>query len=324
MALTLVCLEVSVRLLNLNAKIEYLFDRPMSEPDGLLGYKNRPNVQVRATKKKDGQLLFDVRYSTDEHGRRSTPVQGGKRTRRFMLFFGCSFTFGEGVGDDETLPSRVSKLAPDYMVYNYGVGGYGPQYMPMKLASSELPNELLGGGDGIFVYTFIDHHIPRVIGWMSIMEYGSSLPYYQLDEKGQLARRGSFMSGRPVVTDLYLAMWKSQLVRYVTSLLRLPRIRDQDVMLTAKLIEESRNIFRERFQSERFYVLFYPHDANFTAGRLIPYLQKAGIKYLDYSNLTDPDMIDKIPQDPHPSARSYRAVAAKLARDLGVSKEGRE
>src|SRR5262249_21411136 len=79
--------------------------------DELLGYKPPSNAEVFSTKKFDGDLIFNVVYSTDEHNRRITPVKNRKQRNRFILFFGCSMVFGEGVGNEETMPFYVAQYA---------------------------------------------------------------------------------------------------------------------------------------------------------------------------------------------------------------------
>jgi hypothetical protein len=106
-----------------------------------LGYGLVPEMQVRASRKKNQQLLYEVIYSTDALGRRSSPVAEGPRPH-FILFFGDSYTFGEGVNDDETLPSFTGQFAPQYRPYNYGVGGYGPQQMLAKLQTEDIRQEV--------------------------------------------------------------------------------------------------------------------------------------------------------------------------------------
>src|SRR5205814_1143 len=149
------------------------------------------------------------------------------------------------------------------------------------------------------------------------LPWGSYFPYYVMDGADRLVYKGNFISGRPLLSKLYLLMWKSRLVQYLDTRLHLPRVSEENIRLTAKIMEESRNIFREKFHGENFYILFYPNGSGQDAKRLIPYLKRAGIKYLDYSDLADEAMRDKIPNDSHPSPKSYRAVALKLAQDIG-------
>src|SRR5579885_675782 len=45
--------------------------------------------------KKTGRILSDVHYTFDSHGLRAVPGANPK-ARDFLLFLGCSFTYGEG------------------------------------------------------------------------------------------------------------------------------------------------------------------------------------------------------------------------------------
>ena len=320
--LTLLCLEAATHLLI--PEDEWITRPHPTTDDNLLGYKLKPNLTVEAVKKKNGEVVYDVTYSTDEYGRRITPVEKRQNRIRSILFFGCSYTFGEGVQDNETLPFYVSQVASQYRVYNYGVEGYGPQHMLAKLQKRELPGEISGRDGATLVFTFIDHHIARVMGWMQTLPWGSHFPYYVMDGADRLVYKGNFISGRPLLSKLYVLMWKSRLVQYLDTRLHLPKVNEENIRLTAKIIEESRNVFRETFHSENFYILFHPNGSGEYAKRLIPYLKRAGIKYLDYSDIADEAIRDKIPNDSHPSSKSYRAVALKLAQDIGIAPDAAE
>ncbi|OQY36439.1 MAG: hypothetical protein B6243_03195 [Anaerolineaceae bacterium 4572_5.2] len=111
------------------------------QDDDLLGYIPVPNTRVNSIKKLGDDLIYDVEYSIDQYSRREVPglefrVSGSETSNtkpetrnQFILFFGGSFIFGEGLNDDETLPAHVGRLAPRYRPYNYGLSGYGPQQM---------------------------------------------------------------------------------------------------------------------------------------------------------------------------------------------------
>lgn len=312
-ALTLVCMELATRLIEATPSTDY--QSPMYEDDNLLGYRLKARNHLQVSKKIDDTPVYQAFYSTDEQGRRVTPGQDRKHATRAMLFFGCSFTFGEGVQDNQTLPFYTSQLVPNHRIYNYGVPGYGSQHMLEKLQSAEFPQEIEEKEEAVLVYTFLDSHIARIIGRPQVF-WGRHFPYYRLEGE-RLVRHGSFLSARPILTGLYDFLGKSSLVRYLATAWQWPPINDDDIKLTARIIEESRNTFRDKFRSDRFYVLFYPLASKKNAGRLIPYLKKAGIRYFHYSTLTEPGAIDVIPNDPHPSAESYRAVASILAKDIG-------
>jgi hypothetical protein len=63
------------------------------------------------------------------------------------------------------------------------------------------------------------------------------------------------------------------------------RINEQHIRLTNEIIRKSNTLFKEQFKDSEFYVLLYPGNAH--ARRLKPYLDEAGVKYLDYTALID-------------------------------------
>ncbi|MCB0213954.1 MAG: SGNH/GDSL hydrolase family protein, partial [Anaerolineae bacterium] len=134
------------------------YTQDFTHPDELLGYVVRPDAQIHSIKKMGDEVIYDVVYTTDSYHRRITPVDNPEQRDKFMLFFGDSFTFGEGVHDNETLPYYVAQDLPDYMPYNYGLSGYGPQQMLAKLQSDDLATEVTES-DGIAIYIFIDAHV---------------------------------------------------------------------------------------------------------------------------------------------------------------------
>ena len=290
------------------------------QPDDWLGYKPIANGQVAASRKKGEKLLYDVVYSSDEYGRRVTPAEQSGPVSHTLLFFGGSFAFGEGVNDDETMPYYLSQAASGVRVYNYGVGGYGPQQMLAKLQSGQLAAEIEEEGRPILVYLFIKQHIGRAIGSMWIHNRrGELMPYYYLEPDGTLTRKGNFVSGRPVLSVLYGLAGKSQTLEYFGVSFPL-NVGDPDLKTAAKIFQESRDLFAEQFKSDQFYLLIYP---SLGFDQFLPYLQAANIKYLDYSGLPEAQHEDFWLGEGHPTAKAHRLMAEKLAQDLGLQ-ENRE
>ena len=281
-----------------------------------LGYKNPPNTRAVERMSLNGREIFNVTYSTDGYSRRITPLPHTGSVDKFILFFGCSYTFGQGVQDEETLPSRVSKLAPNYRPYNYGVIGYGPQHVLIKLEDPSLKREI-EESHGILVYTYLHDHLYRVVG--SLNHHGREMPHYVLDSDGNLERAGDMVSGRPAIALLYWLFRKSSTAQFFQ--LGYPRIDDNDIRLTAKIIIEARNAFSRLFDRGDFYVLMYPNPSSSARMKqLIPHFEGAKVKYLDYSELFDPSTQGlRIEGDPHPTPKAYRWVAERLTRDIGLS-----
>lgn len=282
-------------------------------PDQVLGHRLAPNLQVRAQRLGTANdVLFAASYSTDANGHRITPIEHPDRREKFILFFSDSFIFGEGVNDDETLPSRVSALAPAYVSYNYGVQGYGPQQMMLQLQSDEITSDVRQKS-GILIYLFLKNHINRVIGSMSLYNSGDHMPYYRLEANDALMQYHRQNIQKSPQGALYNILGNSILLKVLN--FDLPIIGEQELRTTTRIIQTAREEYKRKFKSDEFYVLLYPGDTD----KLIPYLEKAGIKYLDYSKLFVSSMPEyHLYQDFHPSPLAHQTLAEQIVKDLNL------
>ena len=306
------------------ARLEVVHSRNPYLTDELLGKKPQPDCEIHTTWTRDGVQSYDITYRFDQHSRRKTPVEAPEERGEFALFFGGSFTLGEGVEDDESLPSCVAQLAPDLQPYNYGFSGYGTQQMLATLEGRELHSEV-PETSGMLVYTFLDDHVDRTVGTFRVCTryaYGMHYPYYVL-EGDRVVRRQDFASGRPALSALYRLLARSQMLEYIN--LDFPGISESDVRTTAAVVEAARDRFQEVFESDAFYVLFFPAYSVRYVDDIKPRLESAGITCLDYSDLFTLEQPEHWIQGAwHPSALAYRTVAERLVDDLLLARPVRE
>ncbi len=283
--------------------------------DELLGYKPRSRQKVRVRKEVGRAILYDVTYTIDELSRRLTPGQQEDATR-FLLFSGCSFAFGEGVNDEETLAYHLAQLAPKTRTYNYGFAGYGAQQTLALLEGRPLAAEI-GQKRGHFIYVFLVFHVGRTIGSPAVFNgWGAFMPFYTLDSSGKVRRQGNFTSGRPWISLLFWFSSKLGL-GHPPAIVHSPESIPDQLELTARIISRAAETFASKFPESRFLVLVYPQPLG--AYDLRPNLRALGVPFLDYSDLFRSD--DRglhIPDDGHPTGQAYRMVAEKLAVDLGL------
>jgi len=287
-----------------------------SLPDPFLGHTLPPNARITDKMVRGETLIYQATYTTDAYHRRLTPIAPLEQRHKFLLFLGCSMTFGLGVNDDETMPFYVAQHASHYRPYNYGVSAYGPHNMLAQLQQRDLTKEIHENA-GIAIYTFIDHHIDRAIGTMRVYnQWAQHEPFYTLDADDRLVRKGDFSSGRPLLSFLYWVLGKSQLLQHYNITFPVS-MRAEHFRLTARIIAEARTALHRQFPKAEFYVLFYPGVSR--GLDLIPYLTEAGVKYLDYAHLVDwPQPGLTMADHAHPTAQGHRAVAAQLVKDLGL------
>lgn len=281
--------------------------------------KPLPNGRYRSVsrRKKNGSLIYDVIYSIDKYSRRIAPALNKESRVNDAIFFGCSFTYGEGLQDDQSIPARFAARAPAFMPYNYAFHGGSAADMLTKLKSGTLKGEI-PEKNGALVYIFIDAHIQRVIGSMSVAgSWGKEHPYYDLNSKDAVIDKGDFLTGRPFLTHLYIILSKSKLINFFKIDFPL-RLSSRNIHLTARVIEESFRAYKEQFPAGHFYVVIYP--GSLQGKFLIPELSKMGIETVDYSGLINVRDMRYVlaPEDLHPSALAADKIGGQLALDIDV------
>ena len=168
------------------------------EEFGPWGLRLRPNARVRSSLQIQNQLLWDVTYSVDRHSRRVTL---GSKGKKFLALFGCSWVFGTGVADQETLPSQLAKLLPDFKIYNYGFPGSGPNWALARVQDPEFSREI-PEDSGTFLYVLMDSQIARANGFLVERTFSGKAPLF-IRENGNFRNIGSLDEARPLRTFLY-------------------------------------------------------------------------------------------------------------------------
>jgi hypothetical protein len=233
------------------------------------------------------------------------------------VFFGGSFTFGEGVEDHETLPNRVAIRSPGRRVTNLGFPGYGPGQMLRRIELRE-GLESFSGNSPHAIYVYIPAHVRRVIGTMRLTTtWARDFPYYAISTVGELEYRGTMTTGRPILSRVYSRLAREPIMKCFEVDLP-PRFDGDDYELTARVIEASRSGWLETFPNGDFTVVIYPgkNEGRDPPARILPYLRKYGLRVLDYSGRLDGITGMWIPLDGHPTPAALDRVAEWLVADL--------
>ena len=277
---------------------------------GALGYSPRPGVRVVSRKTHGSQLIYDVVYTISDRGVR---VTRGNPNGDTWLFMGCSIMFGEGVNDDETLPTYFSAdLGYQANVVNLAFHGYGPHQM-LRSLELDLPRPLIHGVVRKVVYEAIANHAWRAAGHDSWDLYG---PSYSLSREG-VTYVGPFHNQ---LTGLLLeALQKSNFFRIVLdrTLFRV-RVTDEDIERYARILERSAQLSRKQYGAG-FLVVFRGWD-NDLSPRVLQRLRKTNLQILMVSDVIPRrDWAGlKLPIDGHPNPEYHRRLAAALAARLSA------
>ena len=107
-----------------------------------------------------GYTIYDVKSHLDENHIRLTGNQVIDPKKKNFLMLGCSFTFGVGVNDDETISSYISQDDGRFNYYNLGVPGGGLSEILDDIYYKDRIKNINKNG-GIVVYHFWRDHFRR-------------------------------------------------------------------------------------------------------------------------------------------------------------------
>lgn len=283
----------------------------LSRHDRNLGYRILGGVNCDVTLKIGEDTIYNVVYSSDKLRRRRT-LPDNWQAKKYLLFFGCSVAFGEGVNDNETIPSNFSAVRSDRHVYNYAFRGYGPQHM---LALLESRSVVTTEKTGDLAYIWIDSQMNRLKGSLGICKtFGRWFPYYYLS-RGKLKRNGSFESGRPITNWLFGVLEKSNIANKFHVDLPARGPTSSDFKLLTEVFKKSLVIAQKDLGAKKLYVIIYPGN---DLGEKIKFAIRGnqGIEIIDFSRLFKPNGELIIAGDGHPSSIANKILGERLAQSI--------
>jgi hypothetical protein len=178
--------ELLAPLLIRSERRETTYDRTVGYPTHYrkrtdLGRQAKEGVHKSKKLSLSGEVIYDVQYSIGQDGFRITP-SGGSNVKPRINFFGCSYTFGEGLNDNETLPYFVRQRLKNVSVRNFGFHGWGA-HQALAILQSERDTK----GETNFFLT-APWHVQRSACKVA---FTNGSPRYKIASNGSLVRRGT-------------------------------------------------------------------------------------------------------------------------------------
>lgn len=321
--LTLAGYEAYLRLASpVRGKVTYSLDYGVL--DELLGKKPQPNVSVRATKRYGPRVAYDVVYTVGANGLRLGPPDAGAAASACVLFFGCSYTYGEGVNDAETTAYRVGVLSQGRArTYNFGFHGYGPHQM-LAILERGNPRASTDCQPTHVIYQAIPDHVRRVAGLPSFDRHG---PRYRLDAAGRPIWAGHF-DDDPTFAERWKGTFLLEQLRKSRTAQRLldreRSLTDEDFALYGAIVGRSRELASARFPGVRFSVLLWrgvgiTGDAELYE-KVRAVLEAGRFDVLEVEEILpgfeDDEARYRIARDLHPNPRAYDTVARYVVDEI--------
>jgi hypothetical protein len=256
-----------------------------------------------------GDVIYDVTYTIGSDGFR---VADNPDARNRVNFFGCSFTFGEGLNDNETLPYLVSKTMEGVSSKNFGFHGYGP-HQALAILQSDRDTR----GKINFLLT-APWQAPRSA---CAPEFSQGSAKFELHSDGSLVRAGNcriYYGNTSFFEDF---VRNSGIYKFINALIERSN-QDHEFNLYLKIIEEMQNISHERGQ--KFVIGFIRASDGFFAGsytneRLYDKLSQVSDKIVDLSLAPSEESLAREfyinALDRHPTAKANEE-RAKILRNI--------
>jgi hypothetical protein len=277
------------------------------ENDPTLGWRLRPG-EYRDVETIDGHVTHDVTYHIGPDHRRQTPPGSG-----CVWFFGCSFTFGQGVEDNETLPYRLSVLTGRRMI-NFATPAYGAHHMLAALEHGVTapcrPTHI--------IYQAITSHVGRAAGLQSFAKAG---PRYRLvDGRAIYVRTVPRPMRQPTGfwPEVRYYLGKSHLYSMIASYE--PRSSQAELPLYLAIVRQSRDRLMADYPEADFHVLVWDHPEFFKGDAavvwlgleaLTPHAHRVSSILPDYQTARIRYQLHE--RNRHPNALANQRLAAYLA-----------
>ena len=260
-------------------KTNYIFD------DELKLFVLKPNTEVTSARKIDGQIVYSVKYKSDENSFRYTP---GNKNNNTFIFLGCSFMFGEGINDNETLPYFFSeKVNFNYNVINAGVPGTATNTAYIALNSNKFINTVNTKIDYIIYGFFFDHIYRNIVG---------------AHQEGAFKLKNNKLTvvDNGVSDDVF----SNKILRKY--------YKNEAINLTIKLIQEMKILAEEKYKAQFLVFLYDPYESITMEIKKI--LDELGIQNICSTiNYSDkPDGYYMIKNECHPTGNANKENALTI------------
>lgn len=290
----------------------------------LVSHRDRPATETKYASllaTDNGGVVYNVTYTVDNLFRRKTIGSQHSNGRRTLVTLGCSFTFGLGLNDGDTIASQLQSLMPEAKVYNLGIAAGAINVDTRVLNEFPQRYAFTSKTKPLALYFFIENHLTRIACGIECMHRDSNwmkqLPRFTI-EGGQLMDRGLFEDNWPWKYDLH---WAS----FIRSFLFLPGVNfatsPRNIYLYGQLMSHFRNKLRKSGYADLIVVNL--DDQAYPFSVVEGELGKYGIRTIDLSTANVGHLLgtkNSLPIDGHPSPVRNFAYAWLLRERL---REGR-
>jgi hypothetical protein len=272
-----------------------------------IGSRPVPNTTITFEESLGGQLIDKVTYRFDGSGLREIPAAVQGKPHR-VVFFGCSYMFGHGVKDDQTLPYYfVREARGTFEGFNFAGDGWGPHQMLREIETGFIRR--VAGTPELAIYEAIPDHLRRVAG-RAPWEDG---PKYDLCRGNEACYSGQYHSADYATGRRWIdRSWIVRFFDYHSEKLSQP----SDIPLYMAVLKRTRTVLEQN--GTRFVIVLW--DQNDLAKTMMKALRANQFDVIALSSIFPKSDLKNgrlIQLDRHPSPATNEEIAAYLWKQVG-------
>ncbi|MBI5674277.1 MAG: hypothetical protein HZC48_00415 [Nitrospirae bacterium] len=307
-------------------------------PHKIYGYSPRKNSKRTVTAYLGDSILYDITYTVGKDGLRTSP-KAKKEDATAILFFGDSFTYGESVSDDETMPYVTGVITNgEYAIYNFGISGHGPQLMLAQIEHGEADSAIKHRPQ-YAIYYFIPDNIIRLKGLRWWLIDG---PQYVMNRKGDivsspakkfLLKMNVKLRRSYLYNNLYQRLYKVKITSDTQFLSNINKTDDRSwgegedeidlklIKTFAGVVDKSRKLLESKYPGIKFHTIFWDEEKDL-GDVVIEELRKKGIvthkvtDILPGSFIYDNKNPYRVPYDGHPTPLAHKIIANYIVKEI--------
>ncbi len=240
------------------------------------------------------------------------PVEYKNPDLKPIILFGCSYTEGFGLKENETFSHKLAQYT-NRSVYNRGVSGTGIPFLYYQLNDDDVIKELPKNPQYI-IFTLIPDHFPRLFRYRNFVLTSNHSLRYKIQDNKLIEDKIKFPFLHSFFTSIVIE-------EYITNKNSSDPKKVKD--LTVKLFDESYKKIKENFPGAKFVILYFecPLDEKNRYNELLK----------DISKISDDIIIlyinDKLPQlteheeywlqdKSHPSSKAWDLIVPMISKEL--------
>ncbi len=213
-----------------------------------------PNVNIKEVViKYKNFLVRDISYKNSVEtivlSKNLRKIENKNSKKKPILLFGCSFTEGSGLSENETISYKLGKLT-NRPIYNRGISGTGVQHMLFQLRNEDF-YKIIPCPEYI-IYIFMDGHTQRIFTPVTLSHNPCYTVFYKDTKNGFLLKKRNFFTDK-IIIQHYLS---NQLTWNFLN--RINSYNDYTENLLIDYIEESKKEAEKHWgKNFKFVVIFY-------------------------------------------------------------------